>query len=89
MAVSSWNERLVTEPKRTESRNDMLTIGVIFMWIGSGLIASDIGLGTWLSAGPMIVVPAVSTIWVCAASLWSLLEPYPEKAFAHVGPTPT
>ena len=54
----------------------MLTIGVVFMWLGSALVASDIGFGTWLTAGPMMVFPAFSTIWVCAASLWRLRFDY-------------
>ncbi len=53
-----------------ESRDVLLTIGVVFMWIGSAMVAADIGFGTWLTAGPMIVIPAVSGIGVCAASFW-------------------
>jgi hypothetical protein len=59
----------LAESKQTKDSNESLIIGVVFMWIGSALIASDMSLGTWFTAGPMMLVPALSTIWVFVLSL--------------------
>jgi hypothetical protein len=69
--VLSFNTKTnLADSKKPQTSNDILIIGVVFMWIGSALIASDLALGTWLTAGPMMVVPALSVIWVFVLSLW-------------------
>ena len=60
----------LAESNQTKDSNESLAIGVVFMWIGSALITSDMSLGTWFTAGPMMLVPALSTIWVFVLSLW-------------------
>lgn len=60
---------LAKELRVDYSNNESLIISVVFMWIGSALIASDMLLGTWFTAGPMMLVPALSTIWVFVLSL--------------------
>ncbi len=61
---------MVTEPIQAQDSNQSQIIGVVFMWIGSALIASDLTLGTWFTAGPMIVVPALGVTWVLVLSIW-------------------
>jgi hypothetical protein len=71
IGVLSFNTRTnLAEMNQTQDSNESQIIGVVFMWIGSALIASDMALGTWFTAGAMIVVPALSAIWVFVLSLW-------------------
>ncbi|MFM2219419.1 MAG: hypothetical protein RL240_3737 [Planctomycetota bacterium] len=71
IGVLSINTRTnLAEMNQTQDSNESQIIGVVFMWIGSALIASDMALGTWFTAGAMIVVPALSAIWVFVLSLW-------------------
>lgn len=61
---------ILAKSRQAKDSNESLIIGVVFMWIGSALIASDMSLGTWFTAGPMMFVPVLSTIWVFVLSLW-------------------
>lgn len=63
---------MVADLTQSKTLNEGLVIGVAFMWIGSALIASDMTFGTWFTAGPMMVLPALSAIWVLVLSIWRL-----------------
>ena len=55
--------------KQARMSNESQFVGVVFMWIGSALIATDMSFGTWFTSGPMIVIPALSAMWVFVLSI--------------------
>ena len=62
----------MTESKRAETQGDALTFAVVLMWIGSAMIGSDMVFGTWLTAGPTMILPILCAIWVFVVAIWRL-----------------